>query len=67
MERVRVLRGRRDLGTIEKGKLADVIVVAGKPLQNMAAMKRVAHVVKNGVRYEEAPRARTRHRHGHSA
>ena len=31
----------KDLGTIEKGKLADVIVVAGNPLQNMAAMKRV--------------------------
>jgi imidazolonepropionase-like amidohydrolase len=42
----------KDLGTIEKGKLADVIVVAGNPLQNMAAMKRVAVVVKGGVRYK---------------
>jgi imidazolonepropionase-like amidohydrolase len=42
----------KDLGTIEKGKLADVIVVAGNPLQNMAAMKRVAYVVKGGVRYK---------------
>jgi imidazolonepropionase-like amidohydrolase len=43
---------QKDLGTIEKGKLADVIVVAGNPLQNMAAMKRVAYVIKGGVRYK---------------
>jgi imidazolonepropionase-like amidohydrolase len=42
----------KDLGTIEKGKLADVIVVAGNPLQDMAAMKRVAYVIKGGVRYK---------------
>lgn len=42
----------KTLGTLEAGKLADVIVVAGNPLQNMAAMKRVAYVVKGGVRYK---------------
>ena len=42
----------KDLGTLEKDKLADVIVVAGNPLQNMAAMKRVAYVIKGGVRYK---------------
>jgi imidazolonepropionase-like amidohydrolase len=42
----------KDLGSIATGKLADVIVVAGNPLQNMAAMKRVAYVVKGGVRYK---------------
>jgi imidazolonepropionase-like amidohydrolase len=42
----------KELGTIEKGKLADVIVVAGNPLENMAAMKRVYVVVKGGVRYK---------------
>jgi imidazolonepropionase-like amidohydrolase len=42
----------KDLGTVEKGKLADVIVVAGNPLQHMDAMKRVAYVVKDGVRYK---------------
>jgi imidazolonepropionase-like amidohydrolase len=40
------------LGTIERGKLADVIVVAGNPLRDMAAMKRVAYVIKGGVRYK---------------
>jgi imidazolonepropionase-like amidohydrolase len=42
----------KDLGTIEHGKLADVIVVAGNPLRDMAAMKRVSVVVKGGVRYK---------------
>jgi imidazolonepropionase-like amidohydrolase len=41
------------LGTIEKGKLADVIVVAGNPLQDMkGAMSRVYAVIKGGVRYK---------------
>ncbi|MEX2123135.1 MAG: amidohydrolase family protein [Woeseia sp.] len=40
------------LGTIEAGKLADVIVVAGDPLKDMNAMKRVAYVVKGGVRFK---------------
>ncbi len=31
----------KDLGTVEQGKLADVIVVAGNPLERMDAMKRV--------------------------
>jgi imidazolonepropionase-like amidohydrolase len=42
----------KDLGTLEKGKLADVIVVAGNPLRDMAAMKRVAYVIKGGIRYK---------------
>ncbi|MEI9849922.1 MAG: amidohydrolase family protein [Sphingomonas sp.] len=40
------------LGTIETGKIADVIVVAGDPLQSMEAMKRVAIVIKAGIRYK---------------
>ena len=42
----------RDLGTVEAGKIADVIVVAGNPLADMKAMKRVAYVIKGGVRYK---------------
>jgi len=42
----------KDLGTIEQSKIADVIVVAGDPLKDMAAMKRVAIVVKDGVRFK---------------
>ncbi|MEX2123127.1 MAG: amidohydrolase family protein [Woeseia sp.] len=40
------------LGTIESGKLADVIVVEGDPLTDMAAMRRVAFVVKDGIRFK---------------
>jgi imidazolonepropionase-like amidohydrolase len=43
---------QRDLGTVEAGKLADLIVVAGNPLQDMRAMKRVHAVIKAGVRYK---------------
>lgn len=46
------LRLEKELGTVEVGKLADVIVVAGNPLQNMAALKRVAYVIKGGVRFK---------------
>jgi len=42
----------RELGTLEEGKLADVIVVAGNPLLDMRAMKRVYAVIKGGVRYK---------------
>ena len=43
-----------DLGTIEPGKLADIIVVNGNPLRNMAALQQnnVIHVVKGGVEYK---------------
>lgn len=47
------LRREKDLGTIEKGKIADVIVVAGNPLQDMyGAMSNVYAVVQNGIRYK---------------
>jgi len=42
-----------ELGTIEVGKLADVIVVAGNPLEDMlGAMSSVYAVIKDGIRYK---------------
>ena len=41
-----------DLGTIEEGKLADVIVVASNPLADIEALKRVYAVIKGGVHYK---------------
>ena len=42
----------RDLGSIEPGKLADVIVVDGDPLFDIAALAHVDAVVKAGVVYK---------------
>lgn len=40
------------LGTVEEGKLADIIVVAGNPLLEPDALRRVYAVIKDGVRYK---------------
>lgn len=37
------------IGTIEKGKLADIIAIAGDPLADLAAVQRVTFVMKGGV------------------
>jgi imidazolonepropionase-like amidohydrolase len=42
----------RDLGTIEPGKLADLIVVNGNPLFDITALSRVEVVVKDGNIYK---------------
>ena len=42
-----------DLGTIEPGKLADIIVVNGNPLFNIVALSHVQTVVKGGKVYKE--------------
>ena len=48
--------GRDDLGTIEPGKLADVIVVQGNPLYDIAkSLSNVLVVVKGGVVQKGAP------------
>ena len=38
-----------DLGTLEKGKLADLILVSGDPLRNIDDLANVECVMKNGV------------------
>lgn len=42
-----------ELGTVEPGKWADLIVVDGNPLRDMSALRRrnVVHVIKGGVQY----------------
>ena len=40
------------LGTLEPGKLADVISVHGDPLQDIDALRRVGLVMKDGRRYD---------------
>ena len=41
--------GRPDLGRLERGKIADVIVVKGNPLKNLQVLRNVKLVVHNGV------------------
>ena len=54
-------QGQR-LGTLEPGKLADIIVVDGNPLQDISVMRKLEFVVKNGkiidpgkLTYKEPP------------
>ena len=41
-----------DLGTIEVGKIADLIMVAGDPLSNIQLLGNIRHVMKGGVFYK---------------
>jgi imidazolonepropionase-like amidohydrolase len=47
-----LLKKDRELGTIEQGKVADVIVVDGNPLERISSLRNVKMVFKNGIRYK---------------
>ena len=50
-----VMGVERQLGTLEAGKLADIIAVQGDPARDITAMQRVAFVMKDGrVHKQEA-------------
>ncbi len=48
-----LLNKSADLGTIEKGKLADIVAVDGDPLTDIKAMLRMRFVMKEGKIYRE--------------
>jgi imidazolonepropionase-like amidohydrolase len=54
----RILGEEKNLGTIEPGKLADVIVVDGNPLFDVTALAHVEVVVKDGTVYKRPPARR---------
>ncbi len=49
----RLLRIDDRLGTLEKGKIADVVAVKGNPLEDISVMKQVVFVMKEGTVYRE--------------
>ncbi len=48
-----LLRHEKELGTVEAGKLADVVAVPGNPLDDISLMKKVSFVMKQGVVYKQ--------------
>ena len=40
---------RRQLGSVEVGKLADLIIVEGDPLTDISNMRRIKRVMMNGL------------------
>ena len=56
----RILGKASDLGTVEPGKLADIIVVKGDPLFDIQALAHVELVMKGGVIYKGATPAAPR-------
>jgi imidazolonepropionase-like amidohydrolase len=49
----RLLKIEERLGTLEAGKLADVIAVQGDPLEDIRAMHEVVFVMKEGVIFKQ--------------
>jgi imidazolonepropionase-like amidohydrolase len=39
----------KELGTLEPGKIADILIVAGNPLEDLQALQKVRMVIHNGV------------------
>jgi imidazolonepropionase-like amidohydrolase len=43
------LRRDKEVGTVEKGKAADLLLVAGDPAADIANLRKIRYVVKGGV------------------
>jgi imidazolonepropionase-like amidohydrolase len=50
----RVMKRDKELGTIEAGKFADLILIDGDPTRRMSDVRRVSLVIKNGNLYDPA-------------
>ena len=47
-----LIEKQKELGTIEKGKLADIVAVEGDPLQKIEVLEKVVFVMKSGKIYK---------------
>lgn len=52
LESAKLLKVEDRLGTLEPGKIADVVAVRGNPIENISLMKKVSFVMKDGVVYK---------------
>jgi imidazolonepropionase-like amidohydrolase len=50
----RVMKLDKELGTIQPGKRADLIIVDGNPLENISLIRNVKTIIKDGRIYESA-------------
>ncbi len=50
----RVMKRDKELGTIEAGKIADLILIDGDPTKRMSDIRRVSLVIKNGNMFDPA-------------
>ena len=51
METAKLLRIEDKLGSIESGKLADLIAVRGNPIEDISVLENVDVVIKDGLLY----------------
>ena len=50
----RIMKRDRELGSIAPGKLADLIIVDGNPVERISDIRRVSYVMKDGAVYDPA-------------
>jgi imidazolonepropionase-like amidohydrolase len=48
----RVMQKEGELGSLEPGKLADIVMVQGDPAQNISAIRKVNLVIKDGTIFD---------------